>query len=1174
MPTGAHDDTESDMRTEDSSSYIFTRMSVAALLSVFSRTFKIIHPCLVAAQFSSNRGGIVPGAATGALVSLASEMSSRRDAFLREMHRDQSTNAETVRPSTPPCVAAAADSTMETILLAIQGARNKYNAHLNRDVNNENRSVDVYSSEINIVQHHSLCRKAVHQLRLSEINERAALLFRAIDAHVNVIGATSTIESHIAVASAAAALLPFVTTVWKIGGRLLIGSILFHDSVSRLTFIVLRIFRALCENGFCRQIDAKQASEARSGSHNDQDEESKDGVGMGTGFGEVDVTKTISHEEQLLGLDESDINIENDRASGHDSVANEGGMEMEHAFAGTEEVSQEQPLNASDADHDNSSIDHEFDVSDAVDELMWGEGVDESTRPNAGGDDMPLDKHKRGSQSDAKYGDDQRGCDISSPIKASTPENERRAASPSCEQESVRTEGHAASMEGEQRNDVSDVVALGQSGDGATTEDGLGVQEEETCNALGAEPTVVDDLAEEEEGSVHGEVEEVADLRGDIGDGARESECEGQRDSDEVGFGNIHPIAGQDGDGDKANSGEVGRNPTEECLHEDETRGAEGRHAADSGMEADAAQGKSRRASPVAAAPNVPPDVSDATTGAKGGVTKTTNDKPGVDMPTPPRIYSYEHSPDSRIAEGETGKADVGVDCAPCMPDPHWMLGDVEKYWHRRLELIQRDNRRDTVGISTSSQMLNNHDCGAFEFVGENDRSSVSGNDQMLAPLNENTNAHCLKEMEVRSGKIDTSLPEDSFTMESNDGKSSPSGAQTVGDSVLYELNDRSIALSRQQTIDNVFTTNAVSQKAEKAVRAGCSSDSRRVGDTDKDSRSENAVANTRAAAMSPRASPSNRDASTFGLAHGLWRQYCASTNELSLRLCEQLRLLLAPLVAAKLRGDFSTGKRINMRKVISYVASQFKNDKIWLRRTKPSKRLYQVMVAIDDSESMSQKLDCTGAGHVACEALALITNAMVKLDVGEVAIASFGSESVQLLHDFGAPFNHDAGAEVLRRFTFSQKWTNWGRSLENIIGIFDSARRRVGARLGGQRRQTMQLLFVISDGRIDSDREAAHYWTRIAIQRGILPVLLVCDGSIHHHIDRFEHPANMPDSISQLVQWIKTENGNLIPQPYLQAYPFPYYLLVRNIKGLPEVLADALRQWFELINQSNRRRA
>ena len=98
--------------------------------------------------------------------------------------------------------------TMETILLAIQGARNKYNAHLNRDVNNENRSVDVYSSEINIVQHHSLCRKAVHQLRLSEINERAALLFRAIDAHVNVIGATSTIESHIAVASAAAALLP------------------------------------------------------------------------------------------------------------------------------------------------------------------------------------------------------------------------------------------------------------------------------------------------------------------------------------------------------------------------------------------------------------------------------------------------------------------------------------------------------------------------------------------------------------------------------------------------------------------------------------------------------------------------------------------------------------------------------------------------------------------------------------------------------------------------------------------------------------------------------------------------------------------------------------------------------------------------------------------------------
>ena len=48
------------------------------------------------------------------------------------------------------------------------------------------------------------------------------------------------------------------------------------------------------------------------------------------------------------------------------------------------------------------------------------------------------------------------------------------------------------------------------------------------------------------------------------------------------------------------------------------------------------------------------------------------------------------------------------------------------------------------------------------------------------------------------------------------------------------------------------------------------------------------------------------------------------------------------------------------MRKVIPYIASGFRKDKIWLRRTKPAKRQYQVMICIDDSESMKH----TGAGR------------------------------------------------------------------------------------------------------------------------------------------------------------------------------------------------------------------
>ena len=43
------------------------------------------------------------------------------------------------------------------------------------------------------------------------------------------------------------------------------------------------------------------------------------------------------------------------------------------------------------------------------------------------------------------------------------------------------------------------------------------------------------------------------------------------------------------------------------------------------------------------------------------------------------------------------------------------------------------------------------------------------------------------------------------------------------------------------------------------------------------------------------------------------------------------------------------------MKKVISFIASNYRNDKIWLRRTLPSKRDYKILIAIDDSLSMKE---------------------------------------------------------------------------------------------------------------------------------------------------------------------------------------------------------------------------
>ncbi|KAG5541972.1 hypothetical protein RHGRI_021714 [Rhododendron griersonianum] len=36
-----------------------------------------------------------------------------------------------------------------------------------------------------------------------------------------------------------------------------------------------------------------------------------------------------------------------------------------------------------------------------------------------------------------------------------------------------------------------------------------------------------------------------------------------------------------------------------------------------------------------------------------------------------------------------------------------------------------------------------------------------------------------------------------------------------------------------------------------------------------------------------------------------------------------------------------------------------------------------------------------------------------------------------------------------------------------------------------------------------------------------------------------------------------------------LDSFPFPYYIVLRNIEALPRTLADLMRQWFELMQNS-----
>ncbi|KAH8704657.1 hypothetical protein GQ44DRAFT_763966 [Phaeosphaeriaceae sp. PMI808] len=309
-------------------------------------------------------------------------------------------------------------------------------------------------------------------------------------------------------------------------------------------------------------------------------------------------------------------------------------------------------------------------------------------------------------------------------------------------------------------------------------------------------------------------------------------------------------------------------------------------------------------------------------------------------------------------------------------------------------------------------------------------------------------------------------------------------------------------------------------------------------------------------------------DAATMSpdTARALWLAHESATHSLSQQLTEHLRLILAPTLATKLRGDFRTGKRLNLKRIIPYIASGYKRDKIWLRRSQPSKRSYQVMIALDDSKSMAE----SGASSLALKTLTLVTKSLAMLEVGEVSVVGFG-EQVNVAHDFSKPFTSESGAQVFGQFGFDAAKTNVRGLVDRSLELFADAR-RAGSSSAGE--DLWQLMLIVSDGICDSHAEIQRL-VRKAQEERVMIVFIIIDSaapspsmaasSETSATQPAELAVEMKDntSIFDLQSVEITPEGKVVRWKYMERFPFRYYLVVRDVRELPGVLAGALRQWF-----------
>ena len=271
-----------------------------------------------------------------------------------------------------------------------------------------------------------------------------------------------------------------------------------------------------------------------------------------------------------------------------------------------------------------------------------------------------------------------------------------------------------------------------------------------------------------------------------------------------------------------------------------------------------------------------------------------------------------------------------------------------------------------------------------------------------------------------------------------------------------------------------------------------------------------------------------------------IWSQYQRITQSSAQELCEQLRIVLEPTKANSLQGDYKTGKRINMKKVIGYIASRFRKDKIWLRRTRNSAREYQILLAIDDSFSMSEH----DLGISALKGLCVLIQALHSLEVGELAVAKI-REGMKLVHEFKEQLTLEKSEEIVGQFRF-----DYGRK-QGTDSAFPMFLQQCGEYLKEAGKAELQLVIIISDGRLNK-KQVRPYLLRYP---NILFLCIILD-----------NPAASILSM-QTTTFTQTAAGPQVElRPYLEDFPFAHYIVLENPNLLVHSLCDVIRQWFEFI--------
>ncbi|CCL98515.1 uncharacterized protein FIBRA_00514 [Fibroporia radiculosa] len=877
----------------------------------------------------------------------------------------------------------------------------------------------------------------------------------------------------------------------------------------KLDYVVCNVVRSLAREGFCKPPDAEEAGNGQEGG-----ELQADGTGLGDGAGNENVSKDIEDESQVEGLqgEESNPDEKVERAEEGNAVemSEDIGGQMQDISDGEGE---EEGDEESEGDPEEQLGD--LDTSDpaAVDEKLWG---DESGPKDDGEDGGKSgEDHSKSEQQKPEMvaKEDSGGKDTnkedSDKKEDGVPEDGEEIVDDAMNEDEA---GPDEAMGGAPLDDHIQEAEMLDLPDDLDLDTGKNEKEEllDDDISMGDEEELEKDQNHPDQENADGESEaEAEDPKPDMAESMQEDNAPADGHPEE---GKDDAIAQPDlhgGDG----------------IDQGMSNGASASEAKGEGSGAEmAAQGQSEDVDMTPQADEGHQDMQDITRTEPSDVNQSES-RAGD---------AGENAAGSERTQG--GEASVQSKTNQPMSNPLRNLGDTLREIRQRL-----DDILESDGVRKDPMQQQSDPTAQMEYLQPDDTEEGL---QALGPAQHEDVAK-LDELKF--------VNEDPQSLDSI-----PSAEDQVHEDPYQHAPPRSSLHAEQ-------TSQQLSNNTQRALMPS------EVRSTLPDNLDNGAVPNP-----NPDASPALEDESeqvelmmqewrasgqSPDLAGDIWRKYESLTHDLSYALCEQLRLILEPTMATRLKGDYRTGKRLNMKKIIPYIASEFTKDKIWLRRTRPSTREYQVLLALDDSRSMAE----SHSVHLALQTLALVARALSRLDVGELAIAKFGA-GVDVLHAFDAgPFTDAAGAGVASALAFDQPATHVLGLVETSLRMLERARER-RAMASATAGELWQLEIIISDG-ICQDHERLRSVLRKAYEQRVMVVFVILD-SLHARsatgAGGTGENANSILSMSQVAYRTVDGRMDLHVERYLDTFPFEYYVVLRDVEALPEVLSGTLRQFFE----------